>query len=423
MGKIQNIIENNYKDYYKKDDWICIKSGYIYIPFRIPNFDCLVQDIRNLNIFYATVMRLCKLNIVEIPKIQEILGVDKNVLDEVIVDLIQSKLAYTRENKLMLTTFGELALKEDKEIVQYKYTINRMAVNLITDEIICWDDTIFYRPKKNDLILNDELDINVDYLKKHFEKLNSIYEHMQKEDSHFGNKAITKEIYKIISVNYTTLKYQRVKYSIFLNEQTEQIEVKIFDNQEALYSKAFHEQIKKCFPSLESFFEKNYKFSQKVINYELPEFNSEFEYDYQTTRFKLYPSEYMDYILHCKEFDFEFLLINCEDCYYYFSEVFVEIGKISNSKKVIINYDQHDKGFKSFANKLIKYGNKVNLKFIPHKDINATSFMLYPFVGINLMKRGVPYSNNVISYIESKMFFDLKLPHEKIEDILEGNNQ
>lgn len=136
MGKIQKIIENNYKDYYKKDDWICIKSGYIYIPFRIPNFDCLVQDIRNLNIFYATVMRLCKLNIVEIPKIQEILGLDKNVLDEVIVDLIQSKLAYTRENKLMLTTVGELALKEDKEIVQYKYTINRMAVNLITDEII-----------------------------------------------------------------------------------------------------------------------------------------------------------------------------------------------------------------------------------------------------------------------------------------------
>lgn len=423
MGKIQKIIENNYKDYYKKDDWICIKSGYIYIPFRIPNFDCLVQDIRNLNIFYATVMRLCKLNIVEIPKIQEILGLDKNVLDEVIVDLIQSKLAYTRENKLMLTTVGELALKEDKEIVQYKYTINRMAVNLITDEIICCDDTKFYRPKKNDLILNDELDINVDYLKKHFEKLNTIYEHMQKEDSHFGNKAITKEIYKIISVNYTTLNYQRVRYSIFLNEQTEQIEVKIFDSQEALYSKAFHEQIKKCYPSLESFFEKIHMFSQKVIKRELPDFNSEFECDYQTARFKLYPYEYKDYILHCKEFDFEFLLINCEDCYYYFSEVLVEIGKISNSKKVIINYDQHDKGFVSFSNKLIKYGNKVNLNFIPHKDINATSFMLYPFVGINLMKRGVPYSNNVISYIESKMFFDLTLPHEKIEAILEGNNQ
>ena len=101
----------------------------------------------------------------------------------------------------------------------------------------------------------------------------------------------------------------------------------------------------------------------------------------------------------------------------------MEIGNISNSKKVIINYNQNDKGFESFSNKLIKAGNKVNLKFIPHKNMNATSFMFYPYVGINLMKRGIPYSNKVISYIESKMFFDLTLPNEKVVDILKGDNQ
>ena len=61
-------------------------------------------------------MNLCKLKVIEISKIQEILGLDKNILDEVIVDLIQSKLVFTRENKLMLTTAGERDLKEDKEI-------------------------------------------------------------------------------------------------------------------------------------------------------------------------------------------------------------------------------------------------------------------------------------------------------------------
>ena len=419
MGKIQNIIENNYKSYYRKDDWVCIKSGFLYIPFRIPNFDCLIQDIRRLNLFYSTVMNLCKLKVIEISKIQEILGLDKNILDEVIVDLIQSKLVFTRENKLMLTTAGERALKEDKEIVQYKYTMDRMAINVITGEIICCDDTKFYRPKRYDLVLNDEIDINVDYLKKHFSKLNSIYESIQKVDSQFGDRAITKELYKIIGFNYSTLTYQKIKYNIFLNEETEQIEVKIFDSQEALYSKIFHEQLKKCYPSLENFFERGYKFSQKVIKHEQHNFNTEFVCTYKTSRFKLYASEYMDYITNCKEFDFDFLLINCKDCFYYFSDVLVEIGNISNYKKVIINYDKNDKGFKSFSHKLVKSGNKTNLKFIQHEALNDTSFMLYPFVGVNLMKKGILYSGKVINYVESKMFFDLTMSDEKIENIVE----
>ena len=45
--------------------------------------------------------------------------------------------------------------------------------------------------------------------------------------------------------------------------------------------------------------------------------------------------------------------------------------------------------------------------------------MLYPFVGVNLMKKGILYSGKVINYVESKMFFDLTMSDEKIENIVE----
>lgn len=61
------------------------------------------------------------------------------------------------------------------------------------------------------------------------------------------------------------------------------------------------------------------------------------------------------------------------------------------------------------------HGKKDNLLFNEHSTVQESSIIFYPFVGINLVKKGVLYSEKVISYVETRMFFDLEESDPKAE--------
>lgn len=425
MEKIEKIVKSKCKDSYSKDKWKFIKDDFIYVPYRNPHFDCLIQDITRLNIFFSSVMKLVEMNIIKIEKIQEILGLDIIVLNEVLVDLVQAKLIHTRENKVFLTRSGYKALEEDKQVIQYKYSLNRIAVNTLTGEIICNDNIKFENyPDRNCPTLNEQIVVNEKFLKTHFTDLNTIYNIIQENDNVFGYHSITKELYKIIGIVRDFLRYLKIRYKVYLNIDTNDIEVRFDDKDESVYSEIFFKQINQNYPSLECFFERDYAFTRNIKNNLNILENEQYvcKCDFKHKRSQYSPSEYLVYFTDNKDFEFDWLLIESENYSYYFSKVLRDITTLSNFKKIVVRYTAKDWSWAWFKKELLKYGNKENIIFELLEGVQSTTALFYPYTEIHLLKKGILYSNKVISYVEAEMLFELNLVNDEM-DYLKGNKK
>ena len=255
---IKKIIETNYKnEHIDTNKGQYIKKGNLYIPYFVPNFDCIVQDIMKLNIFYASIMKLIEIGVKETDKIATTLGIEERIFREVVTDLVFGDMIFTSENNLYLTTKGFKALKDNKEIVRYKNTFNKIGINTITNNFVYVEEEKFVEPEKNFISLYCD-DLNDDYLRSNVNEITRIYEKIQENESGFTHKEATKEIYKIIKINYTKTCYKRLEYKIYINPSTCDVNIQFKGNDGAIYENVFFDQIKENEVRLKNFFVNEY---------------------------------------------------------------------------------------------------------------------------------------------------------------------
>jgi len=244
-----------------------LKTQSIYIPFMKITVECLTRKISELNLFFESILGLIELSVVDINEIADILGVSYSVVKEAIIDMVSIDYIYASENTLGITAKGTNALKTKKQIDIQKSYLKDIIVDMISGAVYDADTVSVSRTHQRDVLLESVIQIDRSYLDSHFQEINTVYQLQLKNNSVFGDRAVTSELYKIIGVSYSELHYTENKVYMYKSETSNELKFEFsFDNND-MYKNEFYKQMKEnCRPCQEYFFEKQKSLVSRITS-------------------------------------------------------------------------------------------------------------------------------------------------------------
>ncbi len=396
----------------------CIKSQEILIPYMEIGVECLVKNITNLNLIFETILKLIDIQVNDINDISDILGVTYEFIKEAIVDMVSYDYVTVSENKLRMTKKGADALKTSKRIEIKKNYINNILVNLITEEIVDSIDITLSKPNKNSVCLENDIEIDKNFLDSKFKNLNEVYQKQQEANSVFGRISVTKELYKVVAVNYSNLKYVKNKVYIYKSEDGESVLLKFKNDINDIYLEAFYKQIKKGLkPAHENFFERDWKFKKDqhiFVEDPLLMSNSDSLHKlikkdssdkivemFKTRRYALCDEEYYSYFKLFEEINPSKIFICSNRINSVLPEnIMKEIVQIAEKIPVYLLYDKSQTWVCNYANRFRrdKKDKKDKFNLIPCENIDESTVCFYSSLLINFNEYTQNILNNTITH-------------------------
>ena len=194
---------------YELKNMICEKSGYeyiaskkLYIPIEEIGLNILIRKQQQLLFFYEIILKLISNGISYIKQISDITGVEEDILNDVVADMSVEQLIYPIGTDLKLTSSGKEALNKLMQEVIEKESLRKIYIDCITGEIYESINVIDKR-KRNNPWLENEINIDDEFILKKFNEFNKIYKERQEEYS-VDTLGIVKrkEIYQILNKEY-----------------------------------------------------------------------------------------------------------------------------------------------------------------------------------------------------------------------------
>lgn len=311
-----------------------LKTQKIYIPFMRITLECLTRRISDLNLFFESILKLIEISVKDLNEIASILGVSYSIVKEAVVDMVSIDYIYTSENTLGITEKGVNALKSRKRSDIQKTYLKDVMVDTITGEVYNADTIdVEKTTHKRDVLLESVVRIDSSYLDSHFKEINDVYQLQLKDNSVFGDIAITSELYKIIGVSHSELCYVENKMYIYMSETSNELLFVLYSDNNDRYKNEFYNQLKdSCRPCQEYFFENSRDFIRKIagkpitIETDLMQqtevvrkllFTDNMEEDnkideFTKKRYALNDHEYMSYLYYFNSFRYNRIFI-CSD--------------------------------------------------------------------------------------------------------------
>ncbi len=356
------------------------------------------------------------------------------------------------EMSLILTSKGRNALQELTKVTIKKSQLNELFVNMVTGNIEHHSNRRFFeRPTPGFAYLDQDIDMNIEYLRDRFDVLEQIYDKDKEEELLLSWRIKEKSLYRILDIVYQNIKYLSVSCFVYLNEEDSSL-LLIFDNANEStpdYSTIANAQIAKGVTSMNFLFETDWSFiAQKKIN--VHEFDSvknkalidlmsvlkrrtrtplspeEINSFYYADRYLL-DDELTDILTECQHFKPKELIIASPRIKSLLQDNAITntlIGILSNTKITIIyNNDEYgvNKSKQYFLSK-ISQKNRNNIRFYPlttEKKINDTQIVCSPGFVIN--SSYALAQDNLSRYlliVNSDISFDALIVQRKLESLL-----
>jgi len=430
MEKILNTIKSQIPS--EVNGFFCIKTQEILIPHMEIGIECLIHDISELNLFFETILKLVEIEVKEIGSIAHILGVSFDTVKEAVVDMVSGDYISVSANILGITKKGKEVLKSKKLIEIKKKNLNKVMVNLITGEISDGSNVKTANAGKSSVCLAEEIAVNKSFLDTNYSSINQVYQVQQENDSAYGRKGITKELYKIVDIYYQKLVYLENEVVLYKSDDSADLQIQFATDANDKYSNCLYRQLKdEIHPCLEKFFEKNRDFVRKLTTYpekldqslnavtkkvkaELYDKANVVDVDlslFESRRYGLVDKEYLDYFTHSDEIRFDNLFIYTNRINSMLNpEVFCAIERISEKKKVVIIYDIKEfHATETIQHFLGKKQNK-NLFVIPSNSVDKTAICFDPVLLIevneeivHMFEKPICYKVPIIDFDKSKL--------------------
>lgn len=417
-----------------------VKNTEIFIPYKEVGVECLTKEVTEINLFFESILKFIEIGVDDIIEISHILGVNYNIIKEVIVDMIEQKYLVTTQNRIIMTPKGRMALETRKSVTIQKRFINQLLVNLITGEIISGDGIITTKVEKNDICLNEEQKVNKEYLENHHSIINDIFQKYQMEDNAFGIQSITRELYKILDIAYERLVYVKNQLYIYKSPDAEEYQFAFDKDINEQYINCFYRQVKAPVPPcLENFFERDFSFAKshknkilmdekllertmtlsKTIGQHSDQIDERLIMQFQSKRYIVTDNEYKNYFVYNNDFLWDKLIIMSGRLKKILDRsIWNELKNISNNKEIYIIYDQKERGIE---NELIKLKEKSiknqNIFLIRKNELQQNIICFYPSVAIEVFEEVYEMFQGAVTLKKGIVEFEQKNIQELTEKI------
>lgn len=262
MKLIENIFESLPPEI---ENFYCIKTQKIFIPYEELGIECLIHNISEINLFFESILELLSIGVYDIKEISAILGISEQIVVAVVSSMSIKDFVSVSENIIRITKKGKSALKSKSLSEIKKINLNKIFINLITGDITDNLSLICKQVKKYEVCLPEKFRVNLNFLNKNFSTINRIYQKQQKDYQLFTSN--NKELYKIIDIGYSNLVYTQEDSYLYQSKSSEEFFIRFSNNQEN-YSKWLYENLNNDVvpPCLDNFFERNSSFFNKNDN-------------------------------------------------------------------------------------------------------------------------------------------------------------
>lgn len=417
------------------------KSQCLYIPYMEIGVECLIRDISEINLFFETILKLIEIDVREIGEISNILGVTFDVAKEAVVDMVDGNYISVSENMLKITKKGAEALKTKQLVEIKKKNISKVMVDLITGEIYDGTNMKGCRVSKSDVCLDKQIDVTKTFLDSNFGVINQVFHQQQENDSIFGRTAITKELYKIVDVYYQNLIYIKNEVLIYENDNSDDVQFQLQTDLNDKYLNCLYTQLLEgVHPCLESFFESDRDYIRKRsmntfhLNEELNNItqNSIAELRYcdevdnfdislfARRRYFLSDKEYVNYFIYSDEISFDKLIILTNRVKSTLThEIFQELVRIAEKKKVILIYDKNEFNATGTINHFLPAAKtNKNIIIIPSENIDKSCIFFEPFLKFDIEECLMKAFNKNITYKVGIVDFNVTYENDCLKNIL-----
>lgn len=421
-----------------------LKTEDIFIPYMMINVECLIRKVSDLNLFFESVLKLVDLSVKETGKIAAILGVSESIIREAVVDMINADYLFASEGILSITNSGRKVLETKKRIEIQKIYIKDIAIDMITGTVYDGDSIIFADEKKRCVELEQIIDLDDNFFDQNFQEINRVYQTQQKNNSVFGDSAITRELYKIIGVKHSWLKHVENQLYIYKNEASDEVSLVFSKDTNDLYKNELYNQLKDSYrPCQEYFFEKDRNLIKEIKNdtdeYDIGKLNhtknslnmlmtnsikeDNFTEYFQCNRYSFYDREYLSYLFNLKSLRYETIYISSR----FLKKIFIsptfcsQIKALSQKIQIFIAYDRNewgvDKALKYFFGKSDKNIHLVEQDYVEDDVICFGSEIMATF-----KLRTIDVFEKPILYWQTDFTFERKVVSDKVDYLCDKYN-
>lgn len=416
-----------------------IKTQNVYIPFMKVTVECLTRRISELNLFFESIMRLVALSVCDISEIADILGVSHSIVKEAVIDMVAIDYIYTSETKLGLTTKGNKALMTKQRVDIKKIYLKDVFIDTITGVVHDADAISVTKPRAQDVLLESTIQIDTNYLDSHFPDINQVYQTQLRNNSVFGDNAITSELYKIIGISYSEMQYVENRINIFQSDTSAELRYEFSMDDKDLYKGEFYNQLKDSYrPCQEYFFEKNRDLVRNITlnppstdclllrqSEEVRKliFTENVPSDtlinaFTTARYSLNDKEYMSYLYHHRALRYKKLIICSDHLTTLLSHSFCsQLNVLAESIPVYLVYQKNEYNIDKSLAHFFKDKGKF-LCFKPRTDIKENTICFDSQLVMLLQEHVASAFERDISFMRITCIFDKSRNIEYINKLI-----
>lgn len=405
--------------------------------------ECLTRKISELNLFFESILKLIDISVKDINEIAKILGVSNSTVKEAVIDMVSIDYIYVSENTLGITKKGENALKTKQKIDIQKTYLNNIIVDMITGTVYDADAIKVSDTQPRDVLLEDVIKLDEEFLESHFHEINNVYQLQQKNNSVFESNAITSELYKTIGISYSKLYYVENKVYMYGSESSNELMFAFSSDSNDQYKNEFYNQLKdSCRPCQEFFFEKNRALIDKIqsnpsqIEWDVREqteharellfadnVTEEVKADIFTQkRYALNDREYLSYLYNPKSLKYNAIFICSDHMHGLLSPVFCsQLNALANRIPVFIIFDKSEKSIEKSFQFFFK-NPSANLYLISNDNIEENFICFGSEVIMYLHENIVTAFDRPVVYMQALCDFDKKIVMNTASELVRKYN-
>ena len=425
---MKNLIDNVMRQTPKPiPGYTYVKTQNIYMPFMKVTVECLTRKISELNLFFESILRLVDISVTDINEIAHILGVAYDIVKEAVIDMIGIDYIYTSETNLGITPKGASALKTKQRVDIAKTYLKDIMIDTITGVVHDLDTIKVSSTRQRDVLLESSIEIDSCFLDSHFQDINRVYQSQLVNDSIFGDRTATSELYKIIGISYSELQYVENRIYIFKSETSDELRYEFATDNNDLYKREFYNQLKETYrPCQEYFFEKNRdlinNYIRNPIKTDMVLMNQTEETQkllltnnisedalidaYTKERYSLNDQEYMSCLYYHKSLGYNKLVVCTDRLNALLSPAFCsQLNVLAESIPVYLIYRKSEYNIAASLSRFFTRPSKL-LFFVPSNDIEKNVICFDSELIMHLEEHIVPAFERHISFMRPICTFD-----------------
>lgn len=425
------------------------KSGYdflktikLFIPYKEIGLKILARKEQPLPIFYEIILKLvdCKYN--EILSISNIMGVEEEIIIDVIGEMSINNMIYIKGDLITLTPTGKLALNDLKKNVIEKEVINNIYINSITGKIEDLNK-IHRKPEFGSPCLDAIIKITDEFITSKFNDFNEYYRKRQEDYDTKGQGVIAKnEIYQIINKEYENLCYIEETAYIYINARDNDLSYQCKNDVDNIYGTNLARQINNS-TGARNFLDNRFK-CEKYLNENIVideekrqntemliklvesnnvnnKQNEEEIYKYYFTDRYLLEKEYLEVLLLIKSIRPSEIIISSGVLNQIMNHnIIVGLHEALDYAKICIISDCEEYNITKLKSLImdVKKKRKNNIQWVNSSVVKETNILLYPKCAINIKYKPIPVGKDFLIHEVSDITFNSQKIGEQKEQLL-----